>query len=433
MTHSFPQREPLTQPCARLAPATPLAAHVLTALMVVTAAAPFSMSGPVIFGLSSLSLFYVLLSSRVRLPHWTILAFVGWCAMTVSWSVAPAESLKGVLNLVVSSLAVWCLVHQLERAAVLRVLANAMKLLLLGSLLVYLALPVSGREQTDDHFGALRGVFSQRNAAAFVITAGLLLFVYLAASPSFGHRKRSAAWALFALVMLLATESSTGLAVGVVSCALLLFLVRLRAWGRSVRQLFAVLLLSVTSVAVVGTLHDLSWVSRLLGRDTTLTGRTFIWGLVKPYIHAEPWKGYGWAAVWAPDSPMAQAMWAVAHFQIAHAHDAYLDALVQTGAVGLVLLLLVCLTVLTIAGRRMATGSGDIWAVWPFAVTFFLLLYGVTEISFMSDFGWDLLVVALGLLVASRGATSGDDGRGAEPLIASSLTRPAPVRPGAVV
>jgi O-antigen ligase len=420
LTRPFPQRERLTPHSVRLAPATPLAAHVLTVLVAVTAAAPFRMSGPVIFALSSLSLFYVALSGRVTLPHWTIVAFVGWCAVTVSWSIVPAESINGVLILAVSSLALWCLVHQLDREAVYRALATAVKVLLVGSLLVYILFPVSGREQTADHFGALRGLFIQRNSAAFVLAAGLLLFVYLAASPSFRHRKRWAAWALFALAMLLATESSTGLAVGVVSCAVLLFLVRLRTWARSVRQLFAVLLLSVTAVAVVGTLQDLAWVSRLLGRDTTLTGRTFIWSLLEPYIRAEPWTGYGWAAVWTPESLMARAMWGVARFRFPHAHNAYLDALAQVGAAGLVLLLLVCVTILAVAGRRVVTGTGDVWAVWPFAVTFFLLLYGISENSFMSYFGWDLLVIALALL-AAHGATSGDDGHGAEP----STARPA--------
>lgn len=384
------------------APAAPLAARVLTVLVAVTGAAPFTMSGPVIFALSSAALFYAALSGPVRMPHRTIVAFVLWSAVTVTWSVVPAQSVNGVLILAVSTLALWGLVQQLPREQVYLALAAAVKLLLVGSLLVYLALPAVGREQTADHYGALRGLFVQRNVAAFVLAAGLLLFVYLAMSPSFRPRGRWAAWALFTLVMLLATESSTGLAVGVVSCAALVFLMRLHRWKRSVRQLLAVLLAGVTTVAVAGTLQDLAWVSRLLGRDDTLTGRTFIWSLVRPYIEAEPWTGYGWAALWTPESAMTRAMWSVAKFPFPHAHNAYLDAVAQVGAVGLTLLLLVCSTVVLVAGRRIVSGADGAWPVWPFVVTFFLLLYGISENSFLSYFGWNLLVIALALLVASR-------------------------------
>ena len=400
--------EALTRLPSGPAPATPLAAHVLTVLIAVTAAAPFRLSGPVIFALSASALFYVLLSGRITLPHWTIVAFVAWCAVTVSWSVVPGQSINGLLILALSSTALWGLVRQLDRQAVYRALARAAKLLLVGSLLVYLVLPVAGREQGTDHYGALRGLFIQRNNAAFVIAAALLLFLYLAVSPSTSGRRRSAAWAVFALAMLLATESSTGLAVGVVSCALLLFLMRFHRWKRSVRQVLAVLLLGVTAIAVIGTLRDLAWVSRLLGRDDTLTGRTFIWSLLEPYLEAEPWTGYGWAALWTPDSVMTRAMWGIANFEFPHAHNAYLDALAQVGAIGLAMLLLVCLTILVRAGRRIVSGAGDVWAIWPFTVTFFLLLYGISENSFMSYFGWNVLVIALALLHTSRDADGAD-------------------------
>ena len=411
MSVSSPSRERLAGRFAPSSPVTPLAAHVLTALVAVTAAAPFELSGPVIFALSLLSLFYVLLSGRVTLPHWTIVAFVAWCAVTLSWSVAPAQSVNGLLILAVSSLALWCLVQQLDREAVYRALANALKLLLVGSLVVYVLLPDAGREQTSDHYGALRGLFIQRNNAAFVIAAALLLFVYLAVSPSIRHRL-GWAWALFALAMLVATESSTGLAVGAVGCAVMIFLIRMHRWARSVRQLLAVLLLATTAIAVVGTLQDLAWVSRLLGRDTTLTGRTFIWSLLEPYIQARPWNGYGWAALWTPESVMTRAMWGEANFEFPHAHNAYLEAMAQVGAVGLALVLLVCLTILVVAGRQVVTGTGDVWAVWPVALTFFLLLYGISENSFMSYFGWNLLVIALALTAAARHAGSSREGHG---------------------
>jgi len=391
----------------RRPPKLPLAATVMMVLLAVTAAAPFSGSGPVVFGLALVSFGYALLSGPLARLHWSIVAFLVWCGVTLAWSVTPGQTVRGVLITVASALAVSSLASQLSRAEVYRALAGALKILIVSSWLLYLAVPASGREQEAYHRGALTGVFVQRNAAAFVLAVAVLTFIFMAASPHFRRRRRSAGWAAVALLALVATESGTGLAV-TVSCALLMLGARwIHRWSRIAKQSAVALLAGAAAAVALNASSAVSFITGLLGRDATLTGRTLIWEAVGRYIRERPWTGYGWGALWTQDSLMTRVMWSKAGFRFPHAHNAYLDALVQCGIVGLVLIMLVCASVLLKAGSGVLSGRDGVWPTWPIVVILCLLLYAISEQSYMGYFGW-LLVVLASVLVRHEPDT--DDG-----------------------
>ena len=376
---------------------TPLAGRILSVMVVLTAAAPYSIS----FAMSLVALFYVLLSGRLSFPHWSTVLFVTWCAASISWSDLPTQSVKYVLFIAFSALALWCLVEQLSSVQVYEALASAVKVLLTVSIALFAAFPAYGREVTGDHVGALKGVFATRNAAALTFAVALTVLVFMAAVPAFRFRTRSAIWALIAVAGLVATESSTGITVAVLSSAALLVVLRIHRWRAGTRWFAAFLLLVATVVLSLAGLRNMSVVSELLGRDDTLTGRTRIWEAVEPYLEARPWLGYGWGALWREESLITRAMWGVAGFRFPNAHNAYMEAIIQVGVIGLVLLLLVILGVLVTAGFRVIK-RGDIWSAWPLILPFLFLVHGVTESSFVSFSGWQLLVIASALLHASR-------------------------------
>jgi exopolysaccharide production protein ExoQ len=146
-----------------------------------------------------------------------------------------------------------------------------------------------------------------------------------------------------------------------------------------------------------------SVVTELLGRDATLTGRTMIWAVVEPYIRTRPWTGYGWGALWTKDSLMTRVMWSRAGFQFPHAHNAYRDVLVQCGIVGLVLIMLTCAAVLVKALVGVISGRDGVWPTWPMVTIICLLLYAISEQSYMGYFGW-LVVVLASVLVRPDGS-----------------------------
>src|SRR5262249_38003099 len=68
-----------------------------------------------------------------------------------------------------------------------------------------------------------------------------------------------------------------------------------------------------------------------LDKDSTLTGRTDIWTLVVDAIAERPWLGYGYGVFWQPENPRAQLIWYVLDWQFTHAHNGWLETLLQLG------------------------------------------------------------------------------------------------------
>jgi len=384
-------------------PTTPLAAVVLGLLLGAAAAAPFWQSGPIVFGLAVVSLLYALMNGPAARVHWTVLAFVAWSGVTFLWAETPSESLRAILTLLTATVAVTFLVGQLTRAQVYRALATALKVLIALSWLLYFGLPGSGREQESYHHGAFTGIFIQRNTGAFVLGAAVLTFLFMATHPELPRRRSSAVWAAVAFAALVAAESGTGLAVTVVSSVVMLVVMRIRLWPSYVRQTLSVLAVLTVAGLLVQLQNVVAFVSGLLGRDDTLTGRTLIWASLRPYLDDRPWLGWGWGSLWTSHSVITRAMWSVAHFEFPHAHNAYLDARMQSGFIGLTLLMLVCAGILLRSGRRLVAGEDGAWPVFPTVMTLFLLLYGIDEQAFMSVIGL-LILVTCSALVPSAGS-----------------------------
>jgi O-antigen ligase len=79
--------------------------------------------------------------------------------------------------------------------------------------------------------------------------------------------------------------------------------------------------------------------SRLLGRDPTLSGRTLIWGLVWPSLLKRPILGYGYDAFWLGLKGESAHIESVLGWVIPHSHNGFLDLGLNLGAVGLVVYL----------------------------------------------------------------------------------------------
>jgi len=91
-----------------------------------------------------------------------------------------------------------------------------------------------------------------------------------------------------------------------------------------------------------------------LGRSADLTGRESIWQSVLARADQHPWHGWGFSTPWIADEPLIDG-WIVDHGQtVVQAHSMWIDAYLQVGGVGVVLLALVYLAY--------------VWRSWFFAV-----------------------------------------------------------------
>jgi exopolysaccharide production protein ExoQ len=137
---------------------------------------------------------------------------------------------------------------------------------------------------------------------------------------------------------------------------------------------------------------DLDSMAGMLGRDSTLTGRTNIWAMALESIAERPVLGYGYNAFWNV-APEADRISTILHWKVPHAHNGFIDLTLQLGVVGLALYL----AIYFVAIRRavnLANATPEQEAIWPLAYLAFTLLYQMTESTILAGntFVWMIFV-----------------------------------------
>jgi exopolysaccharide production protein ExoQ len=123
----------------------------------------------------------------------------------------------------------------------------------------------------------------------------------------------------------------------------------------------------------------------MLGKDSTLSGRTEIWALVWQKVIERPWLGYGYSGFWlGKDGKESAGIWEALKWSVPHSHNGYLDVLVQLGAVGL-LLFFVGYVVFFRQALRCARASKTVLGLFPLLYLSFMLLTNCTEGTILRD------------------------------------------------
>jgi O-antigen ligase len=131
-----------------------------------------------------------------------------------------------------------------------------------------------------------------------------------------------------------------------------------------------------------------------LGKDATLTGRTFLWQLASDMAARRPWLGYGYGAFWLGPGSWAGYVADLMHWEAPHAHNGLLDLALDLGRAGVVLYLVGYVLALRAAiarARHPFVGSA-----LPAAYLVFLALSNITESALLRQFSvfWVLYVYA---------------------------------------
>jgi O-antigen ligase len=149
---------------------------------------------------------------------------------------------------------------------------------------------------------------------------------------------------------------------------------------------------------MVGNLiNRISW---YLYGNYTLSGRTFIWDFVNVEIARKPLLGWGYQSFWllGPDAPSVLDAPGWIKF-MPHAHNGYLDTMLDTGYVGLALLVVFILTTVCAIGRLADREPARGWLLLSLAL--FIILTNFLE-SIWSH-GMDMLWLVFVIVAAEAG------------------------------
>jgi O-antigen ligase len=249
------------------------------------------------------------------------------------------------------------------------------------------------------------GIYPHKNYFGGVAVVLMMFAVWrLGAGPGIG-RVAAIALAVLSVWFIVVSESKTSLALIVVAPTAALGLALVQRW-LSISPLIAftaalVIATFVYAFGVAALLWDFESAAERIFGDPTLTQRTDIWAFALKKIPERPWLGFGYEVFWGAglDSPsLREGPGFVA--KMPHAHNGYIDAVLQTGIVGLITLVAVIGAALATAGR---VARRDL-SLGLFVLSVFVMsvLYNGLETTWLRSFNmiWMLFVFALALSVS---------------------------------
>jgi O-antigen ligase len=302
-----------------------------------------------------------------------ILAFVVLAYLSMFWSQDPQLTFRKATLLFLACAFAWFFATYYSPADQMRLLLAAGVIVAVASMAMALLLPQYGIAWG----GEWKGVFGQKNRL------GLSIFFLFSGLPfcrisSAGRLLTLAVQAVLPIGLILLSQSKTSLILAVV-------LVVVRVFGpyiarRRRDQLPFVLYSAVFGIPLIAfaIVAGKDIVLSLLGRETTLTGRTDHWALIATYALRHPWLGYGYNAFWTGAGDSLQLMRSVGGAMIG-SDSGYLDTMLQFGLLGMVLLLLAMLILVRDFASLFRGAVVPLIAYWYVAVILATFIGSFTE------------------------------------------------------
>ncbi len=321
-----------------------------------------------------------------------ILALASLAVLSIAWSDYPDVTLRRSASLVTALLWGWYVTARYDLKDVIAIIRQAIGAMAIASLVVAVGVPTIGGEDPLGPAG-WRGIFANKNDLGMAMALGSVTYFYtlVAGRQKFVAIMIQTVGFLFCLGLLRLAQSGTSLVitlVGIVLC-LVVKLTHKRV-GVAIIIWTAVLLLLAPAVIIVT--NQLGAIAPLLGRDAQLTGRVDLWLILPSYIAERPWLGHGFGAFWVADSANVSLIWHAVGWMPPHAHDGWLDALLELGVVGLAL---VCLQIIltVVNGVRAVVDGTEPDSQYVLVTTFILLIYNITESNLVRPGVWWILLV----------------------------------------
>jgi exopolysaccharide production protein ExoQ len=155
-----------------------------------------------------------------------------------------------------------------------------------------------------------------------------------------------------------------------------------------VASIFAVATVIMFAVAL-----DVSMVDTILGgfgKNSTLTGRTYLWAEGIKNGMEMPWLGHGYVSFWVVGQPQAELYWhefLIGNRSGFHFHNLYVQTFVDLGAVGVTMVSLLLIG-LCIASLRLVLRAGLGLETGLFlGLSFMFLVRSFAEVDILGPFG----------------------------------------------
>ena len=333
-------------------------------------------------------------------PVLLLLTVPFFVALSLLWSDVPATTLRSAIQYGITFFAGLV-------AARITSMANLALGGTIGGLLVLLYSAVNGGYSYDyiDGDFAFNGAFSSKNQLGYFATLSILFSLSLVWIFQSQRALQPLAFltAGAGLIMLWMSDSATSLLSAFAAFAAILFMgvvLMLAPWLRRA-AVFLVLMGSVAMGFASYRLGAFDAVLAAFGKDSSLTGRTYLWSEALEFGAQQPVLGLGYNAFWNHGRPAAELLWE--EFFITartgfHFHNLLIETYVGTGLIGLALVGGLCLLlfVMPLSAALGRGRAGSLILLSGLAILF--LVRSAAEVDFITPHTAGTFLVAFVLL-----------------------------------
>jgi exopolysaccharide production protein ExoQ len=278
---------------------------------------------------------------EIMMRSWPLWLPVGVALASTMWSGDPGLALRRSSALVLTTLFALFLVSRLDARAIVNGLLVALLLYCVGSVFLILFVPSIGVHTASDtrffeHIGAWRGLSPFKNDFGRIVALAGVVFIVAGFTRASGRVLYLIA-TLLAAALVAGSKSAQSITLFIICAAAVFYIVTLRRLSPQSRS--AVVVLTIPAVLLMYLVADtaISWILEALGKDPTLTGRMNIWPAVVAAMHDNLLLGGGYGTGW--EVLVNNYMKQVLGREIGHAHNGYLNLIVDLGVVGLLVML----------------------------------------------------------------------------------------------
>ncbi len=336
--------------------------------------------------------------SALRLAPSTLVVFLLWLLLSVTWSQDAAGTLAGWLGMAGLAFLAVVIGHVRDTLQTARALGDVMRVLLTASLAlevlsgVLLDMPIRflGVEGNIAALGPIQGIFGTRNSLGFVAVLALITFLVeyrtMSVRPGVSLYSAVLAGTLAAL-----SDSPTvlvlALAVATATAALAIVRHTQPAHRRSVQWLFGTALVVGIAIAYLARHPIIAWI----GAARDFSTRADLWAQIVVFVRARPIQGWGWSGTWTDEFPFGTINYILRDTHRS-ALNAYFDVLLQVGWVGLILFAIFA-GLAFVRSWLVASERRSIVYAWTPLILVALLVDSVFESFTLAGYGWLMLVL----------------------------------------
>jgi len=337
----------------------------------------------------------------------SLLAFVGYCALSVLWSEYSWVALRGLVATVCFMGLGLYLALGRDLVQVIRASGDAFRILLvtalglevLSGLVLDVPFPAFGIRGDIAYGGPIQGIGGTRNFMGFIAAMALVTFVVEFLTRSVTLWRAVASTALAVIALMLVQSPITGLAM-IALAVTALALWSLRHARPSTRPVVnGVLGATVLLALVVAVLARGRLLAEMGAAGGTAT-RIDLWSQIRVLTERYPIQGWGWVGTWPRESVVPYVtLIDPAGMRFHSGLNAFVDAWLQIGLAGTIILAVTALLAFARAWVTATTFPGVAY-VWPAAVLVLLAVTSTAESYLLHGAG--LMVFVTVLVIAAR-------------------------------